>query len=114
VTELAVWFLRLPPEELQVTPELEESFPTLAVRRNACFTVTPPRTGDNDTVMVESDFLRFGVLLVFDAAGKLTLLALAALRIGSFVALPPAMFITKPHKSHTGSGIRIRQSSPFD
>jgi len=106
VAELAVWLLRIPPEELQVTPELEESFWTLAVRRNGCVTVTPPSTGDNDTVMVEGAFPRFRALLVCDATGTLTLLALAPLQ--------PAMPITKPHKTLTGSGIRIRQSSSFE
>jgi len=114
VAALAVWFLRLPPEDVQVTPEFEESFWTLAVRCNGCVTVTPPRTGDNDTVMVEAALLRFGALLVCDATGTLTLLALAPLCTDAFVALQPAMPITTPHKTLTGSGIRIRQSSSFD
>jgi hypothetical protein len=107
VAELGVRFLRIPPEELQVTPELEESFPTLAVRCNGCFTVTPPRSGDNDTAIVEAALLRFGALLVCDATGTLTLLALALLCTDAFAALQPELPIATPHKTLTASEIPI-------
>jgi hypothetical protein len=91
VAELAVWLLRVPPDELHLTPELDESFPTLAVSCNGSFTVTPPRIGDNVTEIVEA----------------------APVRVGALAALQPATPIAKQNKTLTGSGIRIRQSSSF-
>jgi hypothetical protein len=64
--------------------------------------------------MVEAALLRFGALLDCDATGTLTLLVLAPLCTDAFVALQPAMPITTPQKTLTGSEIRIRQSSSFD
>jgi len=57
--------------------------------------VTPPRAGDNDTVMIDAALVRLGALLVS-------------------VALQPAMPIAETHKILPGSGIRIRQSLIFD
>ena len=63
--------------------------------------------------MAEAAFPRFGAFSS-EVAKTIPLLVLTPLRTNPFVALHPTMLIAKKHKSLTGSGIHIRQTSSFD